>query len=98
MKRATRFESLFVLCRYKRADFTIKPFAKMVFGNIKIILCLQSQPELGRVAKETSQPQCSIRRDGAPAKHDLVNAACVHADVNGKAVLAQAHRLDKFFQ
>jgi hypothetical protein len=31
-------------------------------------------------------------------KHDLVNAARIHANVNCKAVLAQIHRLDEFFQ
>lgn len=70
----------------------------MVFGNIKVILGLQSQPELRRVSEEAREAQGGIGSDGALAQHDLVNAARIHADVNGKAVLAEVHRLDEFLQ
>jgi hypothetical protein len=90
--------SLFLYCCCQRADFTIKPFAELVFGNIKVILGLQSHPELRRVPEEAREAQSSIGSEGALAKHDLIDTARVHADVNGKAVLAQVHRFDEFLQ
>src|SRR6266511_3891952 len=99
IKRAAHNESLFLLSNHCIwTYFTIQPFSELIFGNIQIILGLQSEPELRRVSKETCQTQCCISSDSTLAKHDLVDAACIHADVNGKAVLAQVQGFDGFFQ
>ena len=76
----------------------VKPRAELVFGDIQVVLSLQSLPELRGIAKEARQPQGGIGGDGAFAKHDLVDAARIHTNVNGEAVLAQVHRLDEFLQ
>jgi hypothetical protein len=88
----------FASCHHIWTYFPIQPFSELIFGNIQIILRLQSKPELRRVSKETCQPQGCIRSYTAFAKHDLIDTPCIHADVNGKAVLAQVHRFDEFFQ
>jgi hypothetical protein len=66
----------------------VKPRAKFAFGNIEVVLGLQSHPELGRISKETGEPQGSIRSDSALAKHNFVDATRVHADANRNMVLA----------
>jgi hypothetical protein len=59
---------------------------------------LEAEPELRGIAEVPGETESGVRRDAADTKHNLVDAAWRHAYFEGKAVLAQFHRFQEFFQ
>jgi hypothetical protein len=78
--------------------FTVQPLAKMIFGNVEIVLGLEPQPKLGGVAKEACQAKGCVCGDTALAEHDFIDTPCIHTDINCKAILTQVHRFDEFLE
>ena len=68
-----------------------------VLSYIKIVIHLQSQPELRRHLKISCQPQCSISGNRTFPVNDLIDTTWRNMDVLGQSVLADFFRLQKLF-
>lgn len=64
-------------------------------GDLAVIAGLQIQPDLGRPLEVAGEAQGGVRRDGAFALHDFIDAARRHADVMGETVFGQTKRREK---
>ena len=68
-----------------------------VLSYIKIVIHLQSQPELRRHLKIPCQSQCGISGNGTFSMDNLVDTTRRNMDVFGQSVLADFFRLQKLF-
>lgn len=74
------------------------PAFQPIFFNFQIEGGLQIEPEALGQSKIPRQPEGSVCRDRAVAVHNLVDEARVYAYIVCQAILANAHRLEEFFQ
>ena len=75
-------------------DFT-QPFRQAVLRGFKVVLALQPHPEASGVPEEAREQQSGLRRDSPLSMDYGVNPAHIHANSLGKAVLGDAHWLEK---
>ena len=68
-----------------------------VLSYIKIVIHLQSQPELRRHLKIPCQSQCCVSGNGTFSMDNLVDTTRRNMDIFGQSVLADFFRLQKLF-
>src|SRR5438270_4107723 len=67
-------------------------------GQVQVPICLQPHPELRRGIEQTRQPESGIGADAALAEDDLVQAVQRNTEAARSVSLADAERLQEFFE
>lgn len=71
-------------------------FGQCILGVCRVVIHLQSNPEVLGHAEEAGKPQAGIGRDPARARDNLSNPALRHPDLLGQSVLRNALELTRF--
>jgi hypothetical protein len=80
-----------------RAHRAFNVFLFRLPGQAKVVFELEAQPEFGRGAEVSRQPQCRISRYSAPAAHNIVEPGSGDAQGLGEPVHAHAEWLQDVF-
>jgi hypothetical protein len=64
-------------------DFVRESIAQLILGDIKVIVGLKAEPELGGRAEVFCQAEGGVRRDRPFTKNDFVDPSRMHADAQG---------------
>ena len=79
----------------RRPHLAVEPVAELVGDHVNVDIRLEPQPELRRRVEGTTEPKCRIGAHATLAQHDLVDAACRHAEIQREAILAEAEWLQE---
>lgn len=79
-------------------DFLLNPWCKRIFGNIKIIIHLKTEPEGRRISEIGGKAESRVRRDAPPSMDDLINPARRDAEVSTELILTDAHGFEEFLK
>ena len=91
------------LWKYERltsecCDLLFEQYTETIFFHFQIVPNLKVEPESFAEAKETCEPQRSVRGDRAFSMNDFVNSPRRNTNVLCKPVLADAERFEKLLQ
>jgi hypothetical protein len=77
---------------------TRQRFGQRFSASSGVVVGLKSAPETFAHAEEGGQTQAGVHGHAPLSRHDFADAPLGHANFLGQAVLADAQRLEKFFQ
>lgn len=73
-------------------NFPVETIRQFIFGNIKIVVHLQTKPELGGHVKKFCQAQRRISCYAALTVNDFINPSGRYPDIERQSILTEIHR------